>query len=288
MTRRLPDNITKLTANYGLDDLSHILPGDTFDVGGVEFVCSYLPDSTSERFYIVKAPELVRRYLELANEFHGGCIVELGIAEGGSTALMALAAAPQRLVAIDLEPVPLAALTEFIDRHDLGESVHPFYGVDQADREGLAAVVDGALEGCPIDLVVDDCSHQFAETRSSFETLFPRLRPGGRYLIEDWNSDHVMREAVGEAIRRELDAGNEQLRAEITASMAGSEPPERRAPLSQLAVELMLIRAISGDAVDEVVVDEHWVQVRRGPGDLDPTTFRLDDCYTDHYGIKGW
>jgi predicted methyltransferase len=35
-----------------------------------------------------------------------------------------------------------------------------------------------------LDLVVDDTSH-LGPTRASFNTLFPRLRPGGVYVIED-------------------------------------------------------------------------------------------------------
>jgi hypothetical protein len=34
--------------------------------------------------------------------------------------------------------------------------------------------------------VIDDASHIYEPTRASFETLFPYLRPGGLYIIEDW------------------------------------------------------------------------------------------------------
>ena len=37
-----------------------------------------------------------------------------------------------------------------------------------------------------IDLVIDDASHVYEPTLASFETLFPHLRPGGLYIIEDW------------------------------------------------------------------------------------------------------
>jgi hypothetical protein len=35
--------------------------------------------------------------------------------------------------------------------------------------------------------VIDDGSHLLEETTRSFGTLFPRLRPGGLYVLEDWN-----------------------------------------------------------------------------------------------------
>ncbi|MFP3608175.1 class I SAM-dependent methyltransferase, partial [Paraburkholderia sp. SIMBA_053] len=36
-------------------------------------------------------------------------------------------------------------------------------------------------------LVVDDASHFYEQTKTSFKTLFPLVRPGGLYIIEDWN-----------------------------------------------------------------------------------------------------
>jgi hypothetical protein len=34
---------------------------------------------------------------------------------------------------------------------------------------------------------VDDASHFYEQTKTTFETVFPMLRPGGIYLIEDWS-----------------------------------------------------------------------------------------------------
>jgi hypothetical protein len=47
------------------------------------------------------------------------------------------------------------------------------------------------FDGGPLDLVVDDCSHLYEPTRASFNELFPRLRPGGAYVIEDWVWAHT-------------------------------------------------------------------------------------------------
>jgi hypothetical protein len=41
-----------------------------------------------------------------------------------------------------------------------------------------------------LDFVIDDASHTYEHTRRSFEILFPLLRPGGLYLIEDWAWAH--------------------------------------------------------------------------------------------------
>ncbi len=137
-------------------------------------------------------------------------------------------------------------------------------------------------------MVIDDCSHQLAATRSSFETLFPRLRHGGLYVIEDWNADHLMRDAVAAALRKRIEAGDESVKDALRGSFGKARDEERRAPLSQPAIEFVLARAGSGDVVEDVVVDEFWVTVRRGPGELDPDSFRLDDAYADHFGLADW
>lgn len=288
MNERLPDNLAILYAAFSEDAIDTILPGDTFHVDGVEFVCKYTPGSTADRFYIVKNLELVERYRQLSERFTGGAIVELGIAEGGSTALLALLARPEKLIAVDLEPMPLAALAEFIEIHGLSQVVRPHYGVDQGDRGHLGEIVDSELGDLPLDLVIDDCSHQFGLTRSSFETLFPRLRPGGLYVIEDWNADHVWRDGIRAALTDPTLPGYEERLHQLRARMADperAEPDPPRDPLSRLAVELVVARSSITDAIAEVSVDEFWIVVRRGTADLDPATFRLSDQYTDHFGF---
>lgn len=53
---------------------------------------------------------------------------------------------------------------------------------DQTDKEGLENLIEGF--GNP-DIVVDDCSHLREPTIKSFEILFPLLKSGGMYCIED-------------------------------------------------------------------------------------------------------
>jgi predicted O-methyltransferase YrrM len=288
VSERIPDNLALLYDAFGEDAINGILPGDSFELEGVEFVCQYRPDSTAERFYIVKNLALVDRYRQLSERFSGSTIVELGIAEGGSTALLALQARPEKLIAVDLEPDPLRALSEFIETHGFGDVVRPYYGVDQSDREGLGALVDAELDGRPLDLVIDDCSHMFDPTRSSFETLFPRLRPDGLYIIEDWNADHVIRDSV-RAYLSDTTAPDHEARQqafrESYAEVAAAEASEAKEPLTRLAVELLVARSSLTDVIAEVSVDEFWIVVRRGPGAADPKTFRLSDNYTDYFGF---
>ena len=286
MTERLPDNLKLLYEAFSKEAIDGILPGESFFVDDVEFVCKYAPESTANRFFIVKPMTLVDHYREVCRGVAGGTIFELGIAEGGSTALFALLAKPRKIIAVDLEPQPLVALSEFSAAHGLSEVVRPYYGVDQSDHKRLAEIVTAELGDDPIDLVVDDASHFLELTRSSFDSLFPRLRPGGLYMIEDWRSDYVFRDSVTKTLRSQAAddqaESTKKLREAIAAANRG-ERPKAKPPLSQLAIELVLARASVGDAIAEVSVGEFCLTVRRGAGELDPDTFRLADLYTDYF-----
>lgn len=292
MVEHMPANLLRLYEAFGRDPagpLVHLLPGDSFVVDGIEFVCDYRPGSTADRFFIVKPIEHVREFVALCEGLGAGSrIFELGIAEGGSTVLAALVAQPSRLVAIDNETHPLAALDELIERRGLGEVIRPFWGVDQSDGARLIEIVEQELDGGPLDLVLDDASHELHLTRASFETLFPYLRPGGTYIIEDWNSAHVLYDAVAAVLRDPSAPGHDEAMDELRRSTASGAPALSSAPepLSQLAIELLLARASSGAAIAELTISEHWIAVRRGPGDLDPRAFRVRELYNDHFGLN--
>ncbi|AVH55789.1 MULTISPECIES: class I SAM-dependent methyltransferase [Streptomyces] len=63
----------------------------------------------------------------------------------------------------------------------LGPRVRTVQG-DQNDPEFLASL---AAELGPFDIVIDDGSHVNGHVRTSFEALFPQVREGGLYVVED-------------------------------------------------------------------------------------------------------
>jgi hypothetical protein len=67
-----------------------------------------------------------------------------------------------------------------------------YYG-DQADIDVVARVVDQHGE---FDFIVDDASHMLSKTKDSFALLWPHVKPGGYYFIED-----VCRAHLNEIIR---------------------------------------------------------------------------------------
>lgn len=276
-------------------------------VDGVTFVHSFKKTESPDRFSIRKRRELLEDYVALlVSRADGGNVVELGIAQGGSAALACLVSRPRRLVALELATTRVRALDELIERRDLGDVLRPHYGVDQGDRRRVADIVDAEVGDEPLDLVIDDASHLLEPTRATFEVLFPRLRPGGLLVIEDWQWQHKqrlgidpapidddveMRALVAARIKEVLDGPPTEERAQLerrlAISAAGGVPESEleEPPLSRLAMELVLARASTTDVIAQVTVGPWWIIVERGPRPLDREGFRLADAVRDHFGL---
>lgn len=287
MTDHVNENLRQLREKFGSGALFGEGDVDRFEVDGVEFVCQYESGSTADRFFLVKPAPFAAAFRRSIERFRGGTIVELGIAEGGSTALLALSAAPRRLLAFDLEPTRLAALDELVARRGLEDVVVAHYGVDQGDGERLARLVDEGRQGEPLDAVIDDASHDLELTTASFDVLFPRLRPGGTYIVEDWHNDLAFRAAVVDALRATDDPSvRDELRRSIQAAAAepGGGPTWPR-PLFDLAVRLGIAVAVDpGAGIAEVRLTPYWIEVVRSDQPLDPVGYHLVDHAPDLYG----
>jgi demethylmacrocin O-methyltransferase len=61
---------------------------------------------------------------------------------------------------------------------------------DQGDADALVAI---ARRYGPFDIVIDDGSHENAHVRTSFDALFPHVRDGGLYVIEDLQTAYFPR-----------------------------------------------------------------------------------------------
>lgn len=260
------------------------LPGDveTWQVDDVQFVRQFADGSRSDRFLIQKKQPIIDLYADLCEQFQGSRIVELGIFAGGSTAMITLLAAPEKLVACDISTEPVAVLTEFIERKGLSDVVRPYYGVDQGDRGRLIQIVETELGDAPLDLVIDDASHTWLRTVASFEVLFPRLRPGGVFVIEDWPAQYLMAEAITAAQADPASATHAQLRAHYEEAVRRGDPP--RPPLARLGAELLLASVVSSDVIAEVRANRYWLAITRGPASLGDGPLDLAALYTDHFG----
>ena len=179
-----------------------------FSFGGENFViqCDEPPKdrllSSSEAFTIVKNEPYLRVYEDLASAFSPRSILELGIFQGGSYVLLDKLFRPRRMSAVDISREPVAALCHYIADK---ESRFVHFSTSQSDRETLEHIVRDELAS-ELDLVVDDASHTYEQTKASFEILFPLLQPGGIYAIEDWSWAHHPNYQLPEAPRFERHA----------------------------------------------------------------------------------
>ena len=202
-------------------------------------------DSDSERFVIAKTRAMVDRYEQVLTSDPPRHLVELGIYRGGSVAFLNELVRPRCFLAVELDIAPRRTLDEYVARNT---TISTYYGVDQADRRTLVELVERHFPG-PLDVVIDDASHFVAETRASFNVLFPRVRPGGLYLIEDWAWAHTSDER--------LHAG--------------------RTPLSVFVFELTVAAACGRGLIGALTIYPEFAVVRRGPAPLDADTFDVSE-----------
>ena len=248
-------------------------------VDGVDFVLApttpnHARGAVDAGSLLLRKPRwMVERYAALEVPA-GPNVFELGIYEGGSTALLSLLLRPRRLVAIDLRPSRTSALDDFITARGLREHVRPYYGVDQTDRARLSDLIAAEFGAEPLDLVIDDASHLLDETTASFNALFPRLRPGALFVIEDWSWQHFRDEALEEKLR------SDPVALEALTRRLEAGPAVRKDPLSRLVLELVLTAGYAEEIVAEVTSARRgWLVVRRGEAPLDPVTFDISTCY---------
>jgi len=120
-------------------------------------------------------------------EFQPESMLELGIWNGGSIVFWWELWKPQRFVALDIQSCDDGEdLKRWKASRGLETRVKTHWRTNQADAGRLRNIVQEDLAG-HLDLVIDDASHMYNETKKSFEVLFPLLRPGGIYVIEDWS-----------------------------------------------------------------------------------------------------
>lgn len=146
-------------------------------------------------FLFYKTRLLVEEYLNwlggLAEPPASDRIVELGLFDGGSVPFWFELFRPKKHLGVDLRPAAVNHyLDEYLSEGGRRERIALHWGTSQDDAVRIPALVDEAFQGAPIDLVIDDASHLYDQTRASFELLFPRLRLGGYYIIEDWAWAH--------------------------------------------------------------------------------------------------
>ncbi len=220
-----------------------------FRIGPVTYACRPRTDpfpSKNMRFCLRKPREVVERYEELLRRLQPQRIFEVGLYQCGSTALIAQLVRPEKLIGIDLDERGVPEMRRFATEVGLERSIGLHWGVDQADGKRLRKIVRKEIGSAPLDLVIDDASHLLEQSRATFDALFPLLRPGGEYVLEDWAWAH--------------------------APMVHWPALQ---PLTGLVAEATIACAHIPDVVAGVEIDRPWAVIRRGNAQLDPKTFSI-------------
>jgi cephalosporin hydroxylase len=105
-------------------------------------------------------------------------VVEFGVSHGGSLQMWRDYFGPRATITgVDLNP-RCATLAD--------KGINVVIG-DQEDRKFLASLADQVGE---IDIVIDDGGHTMGQQIATFEVLWPRVRDGGVFLIEDLHTSY--------------------------------------------------------------------------------------------------
>ena len=198
-----------------------------------------LKDSTDDVVVLFKSPKFVRGYVENLEGVKVDNIVEVGIWDGGSAIFFWNLLQPRKLTCIELKE-SADALTRYIEREQLDDRFRVHFEVDQGDKAQVSALLDADFGDEALDVVIDDASHLYGPSRATFEAIFPRLRQGGLYFLEDWKASLLPSSfGIGE----------------------GTEEP----PFHQLVHELLELSMLAPGVMPSVKCFHNFVVLERGP-----------------------
>jgi hypothetical protein len=209
-----------------------------------------VPNSSDEVITLFKDPHFTRRYIDHLDGFKVDNMIEVGIWDGGSAIFFWNLLSPKKLCCIELKH-KAEYLTNYIEREKLSEGFRVHFGVDQADRERLNAIIAEEYAGDALDLVIDDASHLYTPSLATFETLFPRLRNGGLYFLEDW-------------------------KANLIFPRHGGGDSDDFPPFHHLVRELLEVSLRAPSIISAVKCYHNFVILERGPEKLEEGEFKIE------------
>ena len=113
-------------------------------------------------------------------------LLEIGVWHGDSIRMWNEYNSTIELYAIDIDPSVYSYLK--------GNEQFNFYLGNQSDESLLIKIL--ADSNNDIDFVIDDGSHNHDDILNSFRCLFPRMKAGSTYFIEDLHATHAEKERL--------------------------------------------------------------------------------------------
>lgn len=107
-------------------------------------------------------------------------LLEVGVFNGESLKVLSQFFPESAILGIDLE------------MKNIDFSNYKNISYEQADQTNANALVALADRYAPLgfDIIIDDASHIGAFSLKTFEALFPKLKSGGLYIVEDWGTGY--------------------------------------------------------------------------------------------------
>ena len=224
-----------------------------FSVDGVKFFCSlddYTRKTDNDRIIILKDRGSLESYREVLGNTRVRNLLEFGILEGGSAVLFTLLMDLEKFVGIDIMD-SARGIEPFLAQHEVGKKIKFHFSVSQSDERSVRKLIKSEFAKSPIDLIIDDASHQYAHTKRTFEIAFPHLRPGGVYVIEDWGWPHWK--------------GYNGFMGEPAMSM--------------LIFELVMLCATSQEVVSDIRIFPSFAFIRKSEAATDLLNFSIEKFY---------
>ncbi len=122
-------------------------------------------------------------------------LLEIGICQGGSLALWPLLFDSVEVVGVD---------------YNTGQISKPCRDHYQEPGQSITVIQammpsPDVVRGAPFDFIIDDGGHGPGPAIKSFDLLWPRLSPGGLYVIEDWGTyDLHMKDVIFHLAQKEV------------------------------------------------------------------------------------
>lgn len=248
-----PQLIWEDDSHLKINEVSFYLSYDTSELLGGK--------TANDSFLLGKPRHMVEKSFAIGQQQKINKIFEMGILKGGSVVLYDQIYQPEKIVAIEYMQNPVDALTNFITKRNKSEVIKPYYGVNQADRHSMEKILSIEFPDRDIDLIIDDASHLYDETREAFNISFPYLKNGGLYIIEDWAWAHWS----GDYWQKD------------NAYFSG------RKALSNLLIELFMLTASRPDFIKDIFIDHNVIIVKKGNGTLPAGEFNI----SSHYLLRG-
>lgn len=230
------------------------IANDHFRLNGIDFLTSQhgaTIDDAEKRgaIWVMKNVELLALYEDRVAKLEPQLIMEVGVAGGGGAAVLNERFKPRTLCLVDLVDVTSPSFKAYL-KTPSASNIRLHLDVDQSDQGRLAKVVELDFGNSPLDLVIDDASHLYEPSLATFEELFPRVRPGGFYIIEDWGWSHWKGDYW----------------------QGQNAPWATRFGLSNLIHQLVMASASNPELVKSMLVTSAGCVVERGPQVIAPRT----------------